>query len=935
MQRFCQIETRVLVTCLCALALLCCGSLAGISQAASDDVPQLRQAEQALSKQDPRTAKIHLRNLLKKEPSNASARALLGTIYFAEKNYAGAAKELKIAIRLGAEDPNTLLLLANAYLRQGDKQAIIDQIKIPDGASNSYAAQVMAVRAQALAMSGRVEEGEALLREALELEPESAEALVATARFEFARRELDKALEHSERAANADPEHPQAWLIKGQVLQALRRFPEALKAYERALELSPGWPEALVGRATLRLFFGELEGARQDIEQVLVFAPNAIQAQYLQALLAYQKEDYDSAADTLETIVFKNHEHLQSQLLLGTIRYRQGQLEQARDHLSMFVSRAPKHINARKLLAATYLKLKQPTKAIETLDPIVSGDSDDAQLLALLGSAYVQSGELERGSALLQRAAELAPDAAGIRTQLALTQLVDGNTEDAIVELEAAVELGLSQADFLLVITYLKGQEYDKALAAAEALAAKMPDNPAPYNLIGAALAAKGDKQGAGDAFARALTIAPDATAARFNLAKMQLQAGQREQAIANLDKVLASSPGHLGSATARAGLALQDGNQDQAEALLVAAYEANRDSIRAGEVLSKFYLNLQRPNDALRVARELANKQPDSAQVQRALGQAFVAIGDQHGALQAYRKVIELQPDALEDRYRTGVLQLGVGKLGDAEKNLSQVFESKPDDPRVMTVLAMTQIKLQRYTQAMALAERLQQEVPNSAAGFRLAGDVAAAIGDPKDATEYYRTALAKEPSTGAYKRLYLQQRKDSAPEALKIVREWLAYDPKQVTAALLLAAEAERAQDQDTALAYYQRIIENHPAHATALNNAAWILMKKGDKAAVDLAERAYAAKPDEANIVDTYGMVLLHNGDPEKALILFRKAADRRPKNRDFIYHLALAEHTVGRPKSAIRRLQRLLDTHSDFAERASAEQSLASWKAAAKP
>lgn len=915
----------VVVFCLCSIPI----------GYAADEVPLLRQAQQALAKNDTNTAKIHLRNLLKKEPSKAEARALLGAIYYAERNYAGAAKELKIAIRLGTEDPNTLLLLANAYLQQGKQEAIIEQIKVPKGASNTYKARVLAVRAQALAMSGRLEEGLALLDEALETAPDSPEALSAMARLQFAHGEPERALELSTRAADLDAGLPQAWLIKAEVLRSMHRFPEALETYEKALEVSSDWPQALLGRATVKLYDGDLDAARKDIDRVLKLVPGAIPARYLNALLTYQEGDLERAASMLEDILLSVQEHLRSQLLLGTIRYRQDQLEQARDRLSLFVSRRPEHVNARQLLAATYMKLKQPDEAVDTLAPLVEAGEPPAEILALLGSAYFQTGDIERGASLLARAAEQAPDVAGIRTQLALTQLAEGDTAGAIAELEAAADLGLSQADFLLVMTYLRSEDYDKALAVATELAKKMPDNPAPQNLIGAALSAKGDNQGARDAFARALAIAPESSAARFNLARMQIIAGQREQAIANLDRVLASNPAHLSSATARAGLAAQDGDIERAEAILVAAYEGNRESIDAALALGRFYLETRRPADALRVARQASNLKADDVRVQRTLGLAYIGTGDKRGALQAVRKVVTALPDSVDDRFRLGLLQLDLGKISDAESNLALVYDQRPDDKRVMIALAIAKIGLKQYTEARELVQKLQQAFPDEEAGYRLAGDIAVAVGDPSDAVALYRTALDKAPSNHAYRRLFLLQRKlTKTADSLRTAEQWLAFDPALPMPSLILANDAERRGDKDAALVHYRRIIEQHPEHATALNNAAWILMTRGDAGAFDLAKRAYDAKPNEPNIVDTYAMVLLKNGEPEKALLLFRKLVDARPSNLDFAYHLALAEDANGWHERALRRVQKVLDSGTDFGERASAEAAHAAWKAAAE-
>jgi putative PEP-CTERM system TPR-repeat lipoprotein len=922
-------KTKSLLRAILAPLLLLSLATSGITLA-EGSTPILQQAKQALAKKDPRTAKIHLRNLLKKTPSNVAARTLLGSIYYAEKNYGGAAKELQIAIRLGAEDPNTLLLLAQSLLKQGNLEEVIDKIQVPDGASRPFAARVLAVRAQALVMSGKPEKAEAMFHEALELDPQAIDAITGLARFELTRKHLEPALKQAEQAIAIDPDDLQAWLIRAEAQQGLGRVAEARQAYERSLELAPDHPSALIGLATLDLQDGDVEAAKKRIDRTVEVAPHRIAGHYLQALMAYQEQDYDRAADILGNILMGTREHLPSQLLLGTIRYRQGQLEQARDRLSLFVTRVPGNPNARKLLAATLMKLRQADKAIEILTPIADASPDDPQILALLGSAHVQNGDTERGTELLSRAAELAPEAPAIRTQLALTQLASGNTEAAIIELQTAADLGMSQADFLLVITHIRQKEYDQAIATSKKLIEKMSDNPAPYNLLGAALAGKGDDEGARKAFAQALAMNPDATASRFNVARMDLRAGQREEAITNLDIILAKHPGHLGSATTRAGLAIQDGEQDQAQALLVAAYESHRDSVRAGLVLSRFYLQTKKPLDALRITREVSNKHGDNAAVQRVLGMALAATGDQQGARDAFRKVVAANPDSIADRQRLAITELGTGKLRSAEKNLRPVVAAKPDNLQLTATLAALHIQLKHYTDAMTLATRLQQEAPDSAIGYRLVGDIIAATGDPKDAVPLYRQAIAKNPSADNYRRLYYLQAASDPLNATATAKEWLELAPKDPAPALILAGEAERRKDSDTALRYYQKVISNHPDQVIALNNAAWLLMKIDGETALKYAKRASELAPDNNSISDTYGMILLQQSRPEKALIMLQRAAAKDLKRSEFGYHAALALYALGRRDDAITRLGYVLRKNQDFGERAEAEQTLKTWE-----
>ncbi len=60
----------------------------------------------------------------------------------------------------------------------------------------------------------------------------------------------------------------------------------------------------------------------------------------------------------------------------------------------------------------------------------------------VLGNAYLRTGRFQEGSELLSQAVAINPELASLRTQLAFGLLAQGNTGDAITELQTAVDLG-------------------------------------------------------------------------------------------------------------------------------------------------------------------------------------------------------------------------------------------------------------------------------------------------------------------------------------------------------------------------------------------------------------------------------------------------------------------------------------------------------------
>jgi Flp pilus assembly protein TadD len=95
-----------------------------------------------------------------------------------------------------------------------------------------------------------------------------------------------------------------------------------------------------------------------------------------------------------------------------------------------------------------------------------------------------------------------------------------------------------------------------------------------------------------------------------------------------------------------------------------------------------------------------------------------------------------------------------------------------------------------------------------------------------------------------------------------------------------------------------------------------------------ALELAEMASAASPDDPRISDTLGWVLYRRGDYKRAVALFTRAAARMPDEPTVAYHLGIARLKAGDPTGARDALNRALHLRSSFPERAAAQKALAS-------
>ena len=166
-------------------------------------------AEAALAGGETGAAEVELRSLLRNEPDNGTARALLGELLLDSGRLPAAEKELRRAIELGDRSAPRLYQHAEALLGTGDHAGALSRTDELDGTDP----EVMLLRAEALAGLERYDEARRLFRslDGTPVEPQSrlGMALLVLPDLGAARAEL-------EQAVFIDPTYNNAWLLKGE-----------------------------------------------------------------------------------------------------------------------------------------------------------------------------------------------------------------------------------------------------------------------------------------------------------------------------------------------------------------------------------------------------------------------------------------------------------------------------------------------------------------------------------------------------------------------------------------------------------------------------------------------------------------------------------------------------------------------------------------------
>lgn len=232
-----------------------------------------------------------------------------------------------------------------------------------------------------------------------------------------------------------------------------------------------------------------------------------------------------------------------ARLNLGEALYRRGKLEAAETELRAVVAAQPENLGARLWLART---LRDRDRADEAFRAYVAAlrlpGGVEAGAIAF-AEAAVAAGAADEAARLLPLASTAAPEAAAIRTARAVLAQSRGRAVEAERELREALESDPTSFEALsrLLDSAITRGRADSVLPLAREAAARAPRSARLKALLGLALLATRRPADAEEALTSALSLAPDGSTVRLDLARARVEQGKAEGALAALEGAAAS----------------------------------------------------------------------------------------------------------------------------------------------------------------------------------------------------------------------------------------------------------------------------------------------------------------------------------------------------------------------------------------------------------
>ena len=506
-------------------------------------------------------------------------------------------------------------------------------------------------------------------------------------------------------------------------------------------------------------------------------------------------------------------------------------------------------------------------------------------------------------------------------TGLAEAQLARGANDEAGQTLARmrTVAAGAAQTHLIAARLALVNQDYATAVTELQPLVTAMPNLASARFLLGAALLAQGNLGQAESHLSHLLRIAPDNVEARKLLAKARLRQQRYDSAMQVLSPAMQADTFDPELSALLSEAKLQAGAPGEAVAVLERSVERNPNDVGVKLDLATAYIAAGRSAEAVDLLRALPELTGDA----RRETLLVTALAAAKGPAEARREVEQLvarNPKDINILSLAAVARVVAGRLrGRANVSGNQRWHSIPPTPRLLTMLARTEMQAGSLDAAEAAWRRLEK-VPGSRTAARLGlvevAQVRGRVGEARKGLEQIR---AEDPKA-VVPRLMLARMMLAASEAApasKLLSETIAIAPRDAQLRLQVARLLGEFSRYDEAIGQVRQAVEMAPE-----STEAWLEMARMQLAldrsgpARESAEKAVALERDS---IEGVGMLALLDLREKRGDSALRRAVDlsaRRPTDPRAAVLEGDVRIALGQPREAAQAYERAFALSADL-------------------
>jgi putative PEP-CTERM system TPR-repeat lipoprotein len=515
--------------------------------------------------------------------------------------------------------------------------------------------------------------------------------------------------------------------------------------------------------------------------------------------------------------------------------------------------------------------------ALIQLKNAAAKNSEDAEVRFALAGLYNTLGDPVSAEKEIRKAISLGVDSARAAPLLAMALQMQGQSQKAIDETEAAVAKAGPELLSTRAEAYLGLKDIAKAKASyQQALAAKSGFADALLGLARLAMLEK-DPDGAALFVEQAIAANPNNATVLFSKAMLLRSQDKPTEARAVLGQAISVQPDFVVALLERAAIATGAKQFGAAKADIDAAKKAAPNSVAPH--YSQAVLDFTRAD--------------------------YAAAND--SLLTVFKTVPEHMPAVL----LAGAVDLNRGNLKQAEQHLKQYLDKYPNHEYARKLLAQTMLTSSKPVDAAAILAPLLKDGSQDAELLALAGDSSLRARDFNKASQYFERASVLVPNTATvHTSLGLAKLGQGQHEkAILELERGATLDPKSEGAGIALVRTEIGLKHYDKALAAVKTMVAAQPQNALMHNLEGGVYMAKGDRVAARASfEKSASLDAGQFAPVSNLAQLDLQENKPAAGKQRLLAFLDKNKKNSDAMAMLANIALLEKHPEEATTWLEK---------------------------
>jgi tetratricopeptide (TPR) repeat protein len=491
-----------------------------------------------------------------------------------------------------------------------------------------------------------------LLRDAIELDPDSVFLNASLAEVKLKIGQVPEALEYINRAIKLDPTYRPPYLMAGSVMTASGKDSEAVVFLRKAVELDPTKEDAYFQLAISLTRLFEYEEAVSTLKALIKINNDSVLGYYYLGKTYGQMKLYREAVGYFSKTLELRPDFDQAAIDMAAAYEALGEYDKAIETYKGLVGEEDSKLAVLQRLIQLLIQQRRFNDALEYLHLAVDSGYGGQETMRKIGLIHMELDQYDEAIKIFSAMLEKDPEAHQVRLYLGMALEEKGDLDSATTEFKKIPRDTDAYIDAIGHIAFIL-KEKGKPVLAVETLKTAIVDNPRQLELYLNLSSLYEALEKPDDALALLLDsekLFEAEPRLQFRIGVLYDALGKRAESIERMKKVIAINPrdaqalNFIGYTYAEMGINLEEALSD-----LKKAVEIRPNDGFILDSLGWLYFKLKRLDDAVRYLEEAVALVPEDSTIAEHLGDVYLARHEHKKAHAIYRKALEIDPDHKE----------------------------------------------------------------------------------------------------------------------------------------------------------------------------------------------------------------------------------------------------------------------------------------------